>query len=451
MSGAPPPTAGQLVRFSSVAVPLAAAGLPLGVYLPVIYSRDYGLSLTVIGVIFLLGRLWDAIADPFMGSLSDRTRSRHGRRKPWMAAGGVVFGLSSIFLFFPPFGVTPLSLGIVLFFFYLGWTAVQIPFQAWSGEVSGDYHQRTRIATYQTVVTSSALLLTLILPTIADQLRPGDGHLQLTLMGGLVLVSIVPALVLTLTALEEPPLPPVPMGKPSLKETIRAIVGEPLLLRVLASDFAVTLAQNIRAALIVFFVTFYMGRPEWAGGLFLFQFIFGVFAGPIWLKIGRLYGKHRTAVAGELVQVVINLSLLLVTPDSFGLLLGLTLAQGLAQGSGNLMLRAIVADVADKHRLDSGEDRTGLYYSVFSLAGKTATAVAVGIALPLVSWLGFDPKAATNSPEALTGLLLVFGLGPAIAHALSAALIARFPLDEAAHAEIRRQLDPGPPDYAFAE
>lgn len=450
MSAAPPPTAAELARFSAIAVPLAAAGLPLGVYLPAIYARDYGLSLTVIGVIFLLGRLWDAIADPVMGSLSDRTRSRYGRRKPWIAAGGVIFGLSSIFLFFPPFGVTPLSLGIVLFFFYLGWTAVQIPFQAWSGEVSGDYHQRTRIATYQTVVTSGALLLTLILPTIADQLRPGDGRLQLSLMGALVLLSIVPALFLTLTALKEPPLPPLPVGKPSLKETIRAITGEPLLLRVLASDFAVTLAQNIRAALIVFFVTFYMGRPEWAGGLFLFQFVFGVFAGPIWLKIGRRYGKHRTAVAGELVQVAINLSLLLVTPDTFGLLLALTLAQGLAQGSGNLMLRAIVADVADKHRLDSGEDRTGLYYSVFSLAGKTATAVAVGIALPLVSWLGFDPKVA-NSPEALTGLLLVFAAGPAIAHALSAALIARFPLDEAAHAEIRRQLDPGPPDYAFAE
>lgn len=450
MSSAPPPTAGQLVRFSAIAVPVAAAGLPLGVYLPAIYARDYGLSLTTIGIIFLLGRLWDAIADPAMGALSDRTRSIYGRRKPWIAAGGIVFGLSSIFLFFPPFGVTPLSLGIVLFFFYLGWTAVQIPFQAWSGEVSGDYHQRTRIATYQTVVTSSALLLTLILPTIADQLRPGDGRLQLTLMGGLVLLTIVPALFLTLTALSEPPLPPLPASRPRLGETIRAITGEPLLLRVLASDFAVTLAQNIRAALIVFFVTFYMGRPEWAGGLFLFQFVFGIFAGPIWLKIGRRYGKHRTAVAGELVQVAINLSLLLVTPDSFPLLLALTLAQGLAQGSGNLMLRAIVADVADKHRLDSGEDRTGLYYSVFSLAGKTATAVAVGIALPLVSWLGFDPK-GVNSPEALTGLLLVFALGPAIAHAFSAALIARFPLDEAAHAEIRRQLEPGSPGYAFAE
>lgn len=356
MSAAPPPTAGQLVRFSAIAVPIAAAGLPLGVYLPVIYARDYGLSLAVIGLVFLLGRLWDAVADPLMGALSDATRSRFGRRRPWIAAGGVVFAGSAVFLFFPPFAVTPVSLGIVLFFLYLGWTAVQIPFQAWSGEVSGDYHERTRIATYQQVVTASALLLTLILPTIADQLRPGDRRLQLSLMGGLVLLTIFPALLLTLTALKEPPLPLHRGSSPGLREIFRAIAGEPLLLRVLASDFAVMLAQNIRAALIVFFVTFYMGRPEWAGGLFLFQFVFGIFAGPIWLRIGRRYGKHRTAVAGELVQVVINLA-----------------------------------------------------------------------------------------------LLLVFAAGPAIAHALSAALIARFPLDEAAHIEIRRQLDSGSPDYAFAE
>lgn len=450
MTAAPPPTASELVRFSAVAIPLAAAGLPLGVYLPAIYARDYGLSLTTIGLVFLLGRLWDAVSDPLIGTLSDRTRTIYGRRKPWIAGGGAVFALASIFLFFPPFGVTPLSLGLVLFFFYLGWTAVQIPFQAWGGEVSGDYHQRTRIATYQTVVTASALLLTLILPTIADQIRPGDGRLQLSLMGGLVLASIVPALLLTLTALREPPLPALPVARPRVRETVAAVVGEPLLLRVLASDFAVTLGQHIRAALIVFFVSFYMGRPEWAGGLFLFQFVFGIFAGPIWLRIGRRFGKHRTAVAGELVQVAINLSLLFVTPQTFGLLLALTLAQGLAQGSGNLMLRAIVADVADKHRLESGEDRTGLFYSVFSLAGKGATAAAVGIALPLVSWLGFDPK-ASNSAEALDGLLLVFAFGPAVAHSLSAALIARFPLDEAAHSEIRRRLDRDSPDLAFAE
>lgn len=432
-------TPARLIRFSAVALPLAGAGLPIAVYLPPIFARDFGLSLTTIGLIFLLGRLWDAINDPIIGALSDRTRTRFGRRRPWIAVSGVIFALATIFLFFPPDSVSPTYLAVTLFVFYIGWTGVQIPFLAWSGEVSGQYHQRTRIATYQTVMTASALLAVLILPAVADQVSPGDGRLQLTLMGGLILATVLPGLLLTLTALPEDQ--PVQAPEPfRLRETVTAIFGNALLLRVLASDFAVSLAQAIRSTLIVFFVTFYMGRPDWAAGLFLFQFVFGILAGPIWLRIGLKLGKHRTAVAGELVQVGVNLGLLLVTPDTFGLLLALTLLQGLAQGSGNLMLRAIVADVADKQKLETGEERTGLYYSVFSLSGKAAGALAVGITLPLLAWLGFDPK-AVNSPAALSWLHLLFALGPAVAHAFSAALIYGFPLDERAHTEIRSRLN----------
>ena len=216
-------------------------------------------------------------------------------------------------------------------------------------------------------------------------------------------------------------------------------------MRVLASDFAVTLGQTIRGTLFMFFVAYYMGLPQWASGLFLFQFVFGVFAAPIWLRIGYRFGKHRTAVMGELAQVAINLGLLWVTPQTLPLLLGLTLAQGLAQGSGNLMLRSIVADVADKHRLDAGVDRTGLYYSVFSLSGKGATAVAAGVALPLIAWLGFDPK-GTNDATTLESLKYVFALGPAIAHLASAALIHGFTLDETRHREIRNALEQQEPN-----
>lgn len=445
-----PAPAHRLVRFSALAIPMAAAAMPVGVYLPPILARDFGLSLGTIGLVFLAGRLWDAVNDPLVGTLSDRTRSRFGRRKPWIAGGSVLFLLAAAFLFFPVAEVTATYLAAVLFFFYLGWTAIQIPFLAWSGEISGQYHERTRIATYQTVAGAAGLLVMLVLPTVADQLRPGDGRLQMSLMGTLLLVVTMPAVLLSLTAFREQ-APESPAEPFSLRQSLRAVFANPLLLRVLASDFAVTLGQSIRSALIVFFVTYVMGRPEWAAGLFLFQFVFGVLAGPIWLRVGRIFGKHRTAVLGEGLQVAINLALLTVTPDDFGLLLALTLAQGLAQGSGNLMLRAIVADVADKHRLETGEERSGLYFSVFSLAGKAAAAVAIGVALPLVGWLGFDPQAATNSPEALHGIQLVFALGPALAHAISAALIAGFPLDEAAHTEIRRQLENGPAVPAPAE
>jgi len=103
------------------------------------------------------------------------------------------------------------------------------------------------------------------------------------------------------------------------------------------------------------------------------------------------------------------------------------------------MLRAMVGDVADVHRVETGHDRTGLFFSVFSLSMKLGPALGIGLALPLVAWLGFSPKAA-NQPEALEALKYVFALGPAIAHVIAASLIWRFPLDEAGHADVTRAL-----------
>ena len=318
---------------------------------------------------------------------------------------------------------------------------LQIPFFAWSGELSRDYYERTRVATYQIVSGSTALLLIMILPTIIDHLHPGADALKLNAMGALILTTLALALVLTLSAFPEPPIAEPANARPSLGGTIRLVLTNGLLMRVLASDFAVTLGQSIRGALFLFFVGIYMELPLWASGLFLLQFVFGIAAGPIWMKVGYRLGKHRAAILGELIQVVINLGLLLLVPGRLPLLIALTTAQGFAQGSGNLMLRSMVADVADQHRLQTGEDRTGLFFSVFSISMKAATAAAIGIALPLVAWLGFDPKSLHNTPHALRGLLFVFALGPSIAHLISAALVSAFPLDATTHAAIRRELD----------
>jgi Na+/melibiose symporter-like transporter len=432
--------AGRLAAFSTIAMPVAAAQIPLNVYLPPIFAQHFGIPLSTLGLIFLVEKIWGAFSDPLIGVLSDRTSSRFGRRRAWIGGGGLLFGLAGLLLFFPPATLTPLYLGLALFAFYLSWSMVQIPYFAWSAEVSGDYDERTRVATYQAVAGATAALLVLVLPTIVDQIAPGDGRLKLGVMGGLLFSLLALALPLTLSAFRDARTPAAQAPRRPLGETLRVVFGNPLLVRVLASDFAVTLGQSIRGALFVFFVSAYMGLPHWASGLFLLQFVFGVAAGPIWMKVGYRLGKHRAAVAAELVQVAINLGLLIVAPGQLPLLLGLTIAQGLAQGSGNLMLRSMVADVADADRLHSGEDRTALFFSVFSISTKAAMAMAVGVALPLVAWLGFDPKAAANTPEALRGLAMVFALGPALAHLVSAALVNGFPLDAQAHGEIRRRL-----------
>ena len=189
----------RLAGFASLFVPITAAQMPLAVHLPAIYAQQFGLSLAVIGAIFLGERLWGAVADPLIGALSDRTRGRFGRRRPWIVAGSALFGLSGALLFFPAASwVSPLYLTASLFLFYLGWSMVQIPYLAWSGETYGGYHERTRIATFQTVAGSASLLVVLILPTIIDQISPRDGSLKLAAMGSVVLVSLIVSLTLTL-------------------------------------------------------------------------------------------------------------------------------------------------------------------------------------------------------------------------------------------------------------
>lgn len=444
-----PLTTRRLLGFAAFSVPIHAAAQPIVAFVPVIFSRQYDIPLATLGFIFLIGQVFNSLIAPLIGTLSDRTASPLGRRRPWIAGGGLLFLTGCAMLFFPPqaVGVAWLWTGVLLY--YLGAAISTTTLLAWSGEITRDYAQRTRISGLFTLLSSAGLVLALLLPTLADQLRPNDDGLRLTLLGLLVLATAVPGLALTLAAFPDSPARDGAEGL-NLRGTLRAVFGNRLLLRVLASDVAVTTGQGIRTALMLFVVTVYLQRPEWAAGIFLFQYSFGLLAGPIWQRIGMALGKARAAVLAELVQAAINASLLLVTPDSFGLMLFLAFAQGLSQGSGNLLLRAMVADVADHHRLETGEERTGLYYSVFSVSMKLGGAIAVGIALPLVGWLGFDPKGA-NSPEALQALLTVFALGPAIAHALSAALLLGFPLGERSHSEIRARLEDDPPILQPAE
>lgn len=429
----------RLAAYAAVGLPVTAAALPIQIFVPQFYAAQFGLSLSAIGLLFLAMRLIDAASDPLVGMLSDRTRTRFGRRRPWIAAGGALFALATWLLFFPPAVASTAYLFTALLLFSASWTMIQTPFSAWGAELSGRYHARTRIVTYQLTAYALGLLLIQILPTVIDQVRPDDGRLKMAALGGFILVTLLPGLALTLTSFREAPPPTTLPGRQPILATARLILADGLLVRILASDLAVRTGQGIRGTLIIFFAVYYMGLPKWAFGLYLLQFVFGLAAASIWLRIGLRIGKHRAAIAGELAQAAINLGLLAVFPGGIVPLIALTVAQGLTQSSGNLMLRAIVGDLADRHRLQTGINRAGLFYSVFSLSEKAGTALAVGIALPLIAWLGFAPK-ASNTPAALEGLKYVFALGPALAHIVAAALLYRFPFDRDAHAQVEAQL-----------
>ncbi|MGH6996948.1 MAG: MFS transporter, partial [Phenylobacterium sp.] len=197
----------RLAVFAALAIPLAGAGLPLAVYLPPYYAQELGLGLGAVGLIFMLSRVWDAVTDPLVGVLSDRSRSRFGRRKPWIAAGAPLFALSTAAIFAPGlFGVSRPGaawLSVWLVVFYVGWTMIQIPVSAWAGQLAAQYHERSRVQTYFQVATAGGLLLVLVLPAVLDQLGvraglPADPGLKVAAMGGFILATYVPTLVAAL-------------------------------------------------------------------------------------------------------------------------------------------------------------------------------------------------------------------------------------------------------------
>ena len=175
-----------LLAYGLPGLPLAVVGLPLFIYLPTFYAETIGIDLATIGLILLLVRLCDVMTDPLVGVLSDRTRGRFGRRRPWILASLPVLCLSIYFLFVPPesAGVTHLLIWSLLL--YLGWTMIQLPYAAWGAELSSDYHDRSRVTGVREVFVIIGTLIAASVPLLVggeDQPDPALGQVLSVLAG----------------------------------------------------------------------------------------------------------------------------------------------------------------------------------------------------------------------------------------------------------------------------
>ncbi|MCY3793858.1 MAG: MFS transporter, partial [Gammaproteobacteria bacterium] len=126
-------------------MPAEMAIIPVAALIPNYYGQDLGVSLAAVGTVLLLSRIFDAVSDPLIGWLSDRTQSRWGRRRVWMAASVPILMLAVYKLFVPEPPVTAAYLFGWLVVLWLGWTMLFIPYYAWGAELSPHYHQRTRV------------------------------------------------------------------------------------------------------------------------------------------------------------------------------------------------------------------------------------------------------------------------------------------------------------------
>lgn len=427
-----------LAMYSGPAIVISILTFALVVYVPAFYTTEVQLGLTGAGLMFLLARAWDAVTDPLIGVWSDNTRSRWGRRKPWIVVATPFLVVTTWLLFQPPEGASSTYLLVVVFLYYLAWTAVQIPYLSWGAELSTDYTQRNRIVGWREGAQFLGVLLATGLPILIFAGREPSLREILLVFAGLTLVvlpitvwfaaSRVPA---------ESLLPPENIG---LRQGLAALRLNRPFQRLLLATFLLWLGLHIYNAAVLLVIEYSLAFPKSDFLKLVFiQFLVGVIATPWIVRAANRYGKHRVLAWSALaVGLALPLMMLVERGSLFQVQMIFALL-GIVISPIWVLPTALVADAVDFGRLRGGGEQAGLYMAIYNLIVKAALALSVGIALPLIDALGFDPNDPVRRLDVwglnATGLVL-----PGLIWIIAAALLLTYPIDRDRHQVIRRWL-----------
>lgn len=424
---------------------LAMPTIPAAVFLPSLYGTELGLAAA--GTALLAARASDVLTDPLVGTLSDRWRTRWGRRKPWIMAGALIGGWSLIRLFQPPEGVTAGYVLIWSILLYLGWTMINVPYTAWGAELSGDYHERARITSAREGVMVFGIFAAGTVPVWAAGagLTERDGlaiisWMAIALGGPFILLALwqvpdqLPAR--TQAAASDPP-----MTWHTLRATVRAVIGNRPFVRLLAAWFINGLANGIPSTLFLLYLEHRLLADQAERGvLILVYFLCAVLAIPAWLGLSRRVGKHRTWCSSMILTCVAFAFVPAIAPGDVWSFAAVCVITGIGLGADLAIPPALQADVVDFDTLRTGQRRAGLFFALWGMATKLALAAAVGIAFPALAAFGFDPQGG-SSQSGLVALGVIYAAIPVVLKAVAIGIVWSFPITAERHRVIRLRLE----------
>ena len=414
-------------------------GLPLLVYLPSFYAQTVGLGLTAVGAILLLARLWDVVTDPLVGWLSDRTRSRLGRRRPWLIAALPLVLVGVWFLFRPSPGVGGAYLLVWIFVVYLGWTMMQIPHQAWGAELSDDYAERARITATREGFGLVGVIVAASLPALLPALGwAPNGAGAAAALGAIAVITAILLPISGAVMLAIVPEPPPRRSAPlDPRQGLALLCGNRPFLRLLLAYFVNSFANGLPSTLFLMFVAQRLQLEAQQGIFLLVYFLAGLAGVPLAAAAARRLGKHRAwCVAMLATCAAFAFAPLLPAGAAVGFA-GICLVTGLGLGADLALPPAIQADVVDEDTAAGGDGRAGLYIALWGMATKLALALAVGVAFPLLDLAGFDAAGGADHDGGLM-LAVLYAWVPVALKLVAIGLMWRFPLDAARQTMLAR-------------
>lgn len=420
-------------------IAFSVVGLYLFTYLATKTAVGVALGATVI----LAGKVWDAVTDPLVGSLSDRTETRWGRRRPWLLLGAVPFGVTFVAIWLLPaeFGKWDgfAYVAIVYLLHATAYTCVAVPHASLTPELTRDYDARTGLTSYRMAFSLIGVLVGSTLPVLIA----GGAHEQWTQAGFVRVGAICGAIMIT------GPLvvffgcrerhPERIVRRVSITEGFRLVLHNRPFFLALSMYLAAWVALSMMTGMFFFFFGYWLHFGDQLKYVLPATFITAILMLPVWVEVSARYGKRAAYVAGMCVYAALGFGTFLLAPGTTHYIWVFAIVAGVGISAIYVIPWSIIPDCIEYDELKTGMRREGTFYGFVTFAQKLAAAMGIFIAGSVLGLTEFDPE-VHPSRTVIWAIRLLFGPIPACLVIAGMVTSLFYPITKREHERIRAAL-----------
>lgn len=391
----------------------------------------------------LIGKIWDAINDPLFGWITDRTRSKYGKRRVYMLFGAIPLGISIALLWFVPMGLSQVMTFIWIAFTFILfdtlWTLTNVPYYALTSELTDDYDERSSLTVYRMALAVPAYLLgaaltPMIVGFFAVQ-RTGYGFIGIA-YGALAAL----ALLISASGLRERQNVVETKGEENPFKSIGKAFSNKAFVYLCLVYFVVNISFAFAKTLMAYFIEYQLLMKDLISVAMGLMLVCVTIALPIWKKLSEKMDKGPAyAIGMGMGAVALGLLFFLPHNPTWAIYPIMVLA-GFGFAANWVFPWAMIADVSDFDRVKTGQYRSGMYYGVWGLATKISEALALAGVGWMLTGFGYVPN-VEQTAHSLLGIRLFFGVVPAVCIFIALPFLFKYPITRKSHAEVRAKLE----------
>jgi len=416
----------------------------IGAYFAIFLTDVIHLPPATAALAIFVGRSWDYINDPLVGHITDRTRTRWGRRRPFLLFGAIPFGIAFTLLWLrPPFTSTAALLAYYVaayLIFDAAATFVSLSYFALTPELTEDYDERTSLTSFRMFFSIAGGLAAFTIPLmIIGSMRPENAG-KVTTMGIIfAIASVIPLFIVFFSTRERPVF--MKSEQPKFRDSLRAALkNKPFIFG--AVIFLLTwVSMDILQASLLYFIKYVVRREGQSDLVMGTIFVTAILVLPFWNWVSHRWNKRIAYITGIAFWAVVQLGLITLNPGTgLPLLLGLCVLAGVGVGAAHVLPWSILPDAVEWDEWQTGERHEGIFYSLVTLFQKIASSIAIPLALLMLDVTGYIPNSADQPASALMGIRIMVGPIPAVLLVCGIAFAALYPLSRGEFSQIVREL-----------